>query len=258
MKFIFLLFLIPQVSFAATFARTITDGSYRQTVGLVYKKDAQSPGEIYCSGTLIGPSAVLTAAHCILMGAKAFQVSEEVFKQNTWIYIGDSLDERLMPMVEPTFKAARVQIYPQTGNIYSDLALLELDSAVNLDSFQISPAPLTIPTTAMIGKEVTSVGYGMLKDNTVKGFKTAFSLPLRTFTAWDGLAIGEYRVPSPSACHGDSGGSAYLKDADGRVKFVGVEYAISNHPCGAAATYFVPLTLKAVEWVKGFQRVLFE
>lgn len=246
------LLLVPALSWGVVGGRTITDGSYRQTVALTFKDSAtQSQAEIYCSGTLIGPRLVLTAAHCITLGAKAFKTSVEEFPQKIWIYIGDSMESESRPWVVPQLKVARVHVHPQPDIPRGDLALLVLEQDVDLAAYQIQPAPMTLANRDMIGRELTHVGYGMTVHQGVKGTKASVSLPLRAITGYNGLEIGKIFEQGPGACHGDSGGSAYLLDKDGQVKFIGVETSISNHPCGEAATYFVPVSQEMFIWIRG-------
>lgn len=246
-------------SWSAVGGQIISEGAFRQTVALAFKSDNQNKkSEIYCSGTLIGPRVVLTVAHCFLLGAKSFKVSQSDFQNQTWIYIGDSPAEHEKPFVTTSLKAQRVWIYPQSDAMHSDVAVIELDRDVDLEAYGIRPAPLTVPDQSFLGHELYHVGYGMIENNGLKGSKTIFNLPLRSLTGHSGLSIGEPFMEGPSACHGDSGGSAYLKNNNGEWLFVGIEQSISNHPCGKSATYFIPLSATLLSWIKQNPFVLFE
>lgn len=260
MKFLLASFLIllTNFSFAIVDGHIIEDKSFRQSVALAFKSDPfDHRAEIYCSATLVGPRVVATAAHCFRSGANAFKVSLQDFMKETWIFFGETHSERDLPMITPQFKAVRVELHPLTGAISSDVALIELSGDIDLVKWGISPAPLMIPTHEQKGLELFHVGYGQIVNGGVKGTKAFMNLPFRELNGYNGLGVGQPRTAGPSACHGDSGGSAYLRDRDGQMKFVGIEYSISNHPCGMSATYFVPITAKIIEWMKTFNRPLF-
>ncbi|WNG61819.1 trypsin-like serine protease [Archangium gephyra] len=169
---------------------------------------AGEPLTLLCTGSLIAPDVVLTAAHCLeIFGTDG---AYEVF-----------LGTKLLPEPEPGGRFVRVASavrhpgYERTSHAY-DAALLRLAKPVNE-----SPLPLPEPGKAPLepGQSARVVGFGDTKDASAPaGQRRQGTLVLTQVEA-----SGFRADPAPSmSCVGDSGGPVLVRGAEGGEVLVGV------------------------------------
>lgn len=221
--------------------------------------DNEEIGTSICTGSLLSKRVVLTAAHC---------VDDENLKAVVAVFTTDITKENA---AESAVRVARVRIHPDY-NGQNDMAVLLLAADAPAD-FQFAKLPETDITSELKGKRLTLAGYGVtnplvnaLEMDEKTGELVIKPLPsegdgvLRQVSGIETLAISpdgkEFMVSGydgkKGACHGDSGGPAYLTQKDGSFLLVGVTSRGTNPigNCDRQAIY--GSVAGQLDWVKGF------
>ncbi len=179
-------------------AVALTEGQ-QNAIGWLHS--AGYPHSAFCTGTIISPTVVATASHC-LEGVRAGQIGFSVGQLTT-----DPLG---------TFGVEAIHIHPRV-----DAALLVLDQSAIEAVDGLSPilANRTSLTNDLVGSPIQAGGYGQTRDpaRTGRWFATVYL-----------AAVGDSQIivdgrGDQGICFGDSGGPAIAELQPGIPVLLGVE-----------------------------------
>jgi hypothetical protein len=209
------------------------DWNGHPNVGLVAALDAQGKLIDACTGTLVAPKVVMTAAHCV--GGKQLGVVDHyvVSFKSTAVQAGivkGAIAGKPYPNARFNLRLADTAT-PDSfyRNSQYDIGVLVLDRRAKDVYPGIQPAVLPAKgalnkyRTATVKPTFTHVGYGVPRSGVFDGIRRAVSSPLSKLT--DPLLFTKGGV-----CSGDSGGPVF--DAAG---FVASVSAFVDGECGSAA-----------------------
>lgn len=187
-----------------------------------HETDPTEETSFQCTGTVVSPHVVLTAAHCL----HASLVGEG---QSYFVFFGDDSDSPSQTADQRNFGYAKnVIVHPDFDPETTLPAKDDLGVVVLLDPAPTTPRKLQrakLDETA-IGRELVVFGYGQTKAGAVhtSGRRTEMRTPVTRLT--DVHLVTKPR--GTSFCEGDSGGPSFL---DGRLAGVHSSVEIPSR-CG--------------------------
>ena len=198
--------LVPAAPAAAITNGQVDGSRHPNVAGLVNGSQYADGTWLYCSGTLISPTVVLTAAHCDDDGARTRVTFDSAYEAGDRTYAG-------------TFQADPA--YGQTQNDPHDIAVVVLDRAIS----GLTPAklPKAGSLSGLSGdQQFTSVGYGAYEVTNEPGGHRYRYDDVRMYAtgtlnsinpAWLRISMNP-ATGNGGTCYGDSGGPNFLGDSN--------------------------------------------
>lgn len=165
-----------------------------------------------CSGTVVGPRAILTAAHCLDEGVQIVRV-----------WLGPP---------NPEINAASWVFYP--GYVFNRPDLYDVGVLFMNEDLPRTPVAVLTSRDARSGETAIVAGWG--RDQNAAG-ATLRAGSTTLSAVGPSLLETLYRPPSSSICSGDSGGPILLQEG-GSWTIGGITSATSDNVCNTGTNFY--------------------
>lgn len=160
-----------------------------------------------CSGTVVSPTKVLTAAHCFL----------SISVNSVIVNAGGTFHEAVAYSIHPNVAVS-------SNAIINDVAIVQTETAINAPTL-----PILLGTTPQIGDMIGINGYGLDESDNL-GVLRGGKMKITNVTT--NHVIAAYTGELSNTCNGDSGGPAtYTKN--GKVAVIGITSSGIKTDCSA-------------------------
>jgi len=194
--------------------RRATTAELHGTVAIMTSQD----GEASCTGTLIAPRVVATAAHCVVVQDEDTDAITARFAPADLLVVAGPLDASAASEAQ-TYALTSIIIHPGYPNNsgssdpsgagrYDDVALLVLERAVTGLKPAIVPTEADVAANLTAGKFITISGYGTTSADGAGG--GVLFIAETVFDVRVDVEIVLGARGKPDTCPGDSGGPAYV------------------------------------------------
>ncbi|HEU4777023.1 MAG TPA: trypsin-like serine protease [Telluria sp.] len=226
------------------------DGKKHPAVGALVDYDSRQTAYAFCTGTLISPTVMLTAAHCN-PGVAQVKVTFESEVQNAAVmYVGRYI-------AHPDYRAAQSDPH--------DIAVIVFDQPIP------GVAPAKLPTLGLFdtlkangllnGSRYTAVGYGGQERSfdgqgkPVIGYEDRREWAVSGFgslnPAWLRLSQNE-AVGNAGTCFGDSGGPNFVGSGSGETSVIAGTTITGDSQCVQSNVIYRLDTASARAFLKDF------
>jgi len=204
---------------------------------LIFQNSQGEQGSATCTASAIAPKIAVTAAHCLVLPRGSQLVAALLVLDTDFTRVIEEVNNNDLSHVRVVTKAKRHENYLKGRGTDNDIGLIGFDVALPADFKLAQVADAQVARTLRKGTAVTLAGFGVEKYQLQKDPVTGRLSPAGSgdglLRQIDGIrvlsltATGEEITLDQSqgrgACHGDSGGPAYVKDAaTGKNILVGV------------------------------------
>jgi hypothetical protein len=191
----------------------------RSSVVLVNLRDANNQPTGACSGTVIAPRAVLTAAHCL---------DEDTRIARIWVGVGAEV------VADP------LAFYPNFR--FNTPGSFDVGVILMAEDLPRSPVPILTSRDGRVGETAIIAGWGRDQSNVPATLRAGST----TLSAVNGSLLETlYAPPSSSVCSGDSGGPILLSEG-GTWSVGGITSATSDNVCNTGTNFYQAIRTPSV------------